>query len=92
MKITKVDLAVLPLKHYSTDLYVTVESDEGYEYVFTVSISGYGPKPSFRELERGWEPDWGMDHVESDVHLFLAEAARSYLKGPQKVKYARNSV
>lgn len=72
MKITKVELADLPCKHYSTDLYATVEGDEGEEYVFTVSISGYGPKPSSRELEKGWEPDWGMDHVESEMHLFLA--------------------
>ena len=74
MKITEVELADLPCNHYSTDLYVTVESDEGYEYAFTVSISGYGSKPSHRELEKGWEPDWGMDHVESDVHLFLAKS------------------
>jgi len=72
MKITKVELAGLPCKHYSTDLYATVKSDEGEEYVFTVSISGYGLKPSRRELERGWEPDWGMEHVESEEHLFLA--------------------
>ena len=74
MKITKVELADLPCKHYRTDLYATVESDEGEEYVFTVSISGYGPKPSSREIEKGWEPDWGMDHVESEMHLFLAQA------------------
>ena len=42
MKITKVDFAELPLKHYSTDLYVTVEDDEGYKYFFNVSISGEG--------------------------------------------------
>ena len=53
MKVTKVELADLPCKHYSTDLYVTVENEEGEDYVFTVSISGYGPKPSYRELERG---------------------------------------
>ena len=80
MKITKVDLADLPSKHYSTDLYVAVESDEGYEYVFTVSISGEGSVPSNRELEAGWEPDWGMNHVESDMHLFLAEKVRVLLK------------
>ena len=80
MKITKVELAELPNKHYSTDLYATVESDEGEEYVFTVSIWGYGPKPSSRELERGWEPEHGMDHVESDMHLFLAEKVRALLK------------
>ena len=72
MKVTKLELAELPSKHYSTDLYVTVENDEEEEYVFTVSISGYGPKPSGREIERGWEPEHGMDHVESEMHLFLA--------------------
>ena len=45
MKITKVELQELPSKHYSTDLLVTVnQADE--DYVFTVSVSGYGPNPS----------------------------------------------
>ena len=80
MKITKVELLDLPCKHYSTDLYATVENEDGEEYVFTVSISGCGPKPSSRELERGWEPDLGMDHVESSMHLFLAEKVRVLFK------------
>lgn len=80
MKVTKLELEELPSKHYSTDLYATVESDEGEEYVFTVSILGEGSVPSSRELESGWEPDWGMNHVESDVHLFLADKVRAFLK------------
>ncbi len=73
MKVTRVKLEDLPYKHYSTDLYVTVEY-EGEDYDFTVSVSGYGPKASQREVERGWKPDWGMDHVESDIHILLAQA------------------
>ena len=74
MKVTKLELADLPYKHYSTDLYVTVENDEGEEYGFTVRISGYGPKPSSREFDRGWDSEEGMDHVESEMHLFLAKS------------------
>ncbi len=77
MKITKVELQELPSKHYSTDLLIPVNQDDD-DYVFTVSVAGYGPKPSHREIKRGWEPDWGMNHVESDIHLFLAQAVDTH--------------
>jgi hypothetical protein len=79
MNITRIELEDLPSKHYSTELSVTAEQN-GDEYDFTINISGYGPKPSRRSLEGGWEPDWGMDHVESDIHLFLAEMIKTYFE------------
>ena len=68
-----VDVTILPLgsKHYSTDLEVVVCVD-GLEYTMKVSISGYAPTPSYREVLKGYEPDYGMDHVESETHLKLA--------------------
>ena len=74
------DVNILPLKgkHYSTDLEVAFEVD-GYEYTMMVSIVGYAPHASIREKARGWEPDWGMDHTESETHLGLAHMIASAL-------------
>ena len=65
---------LLPLgcKHYSTEVEVVAEVD-GKDYTFYVSISGYAPNASYREVMAGWEPDWGMDHTESEAHLHIAE-------------------
>jgi len=71
MKIVDVNIRPLASKHYSTDLEVTVLVD-GNEYTIMVSIAGYTPHASHREKARGWEPDWGMDHTESETHLALA--------------------
>ena len=90
MKITKIELVDLPIKHYSTDVLVTVEN-EGEDYEFKISILGCGPKPSYRELERGWEPDWGMDHVESDIHLFLAQRLMESFWG-RKIENSLNNM
>ena len=68
MKVTEVELQPLPSKHYETSLIVEVEGR-----LFRVSICGSGSKPSQREIDNGWEPDFGMDHVESIEHLFLAQ-------------------
>ena len=67
MVITEVEIEPLRSKHYETILYVVANG-----YGFSISISGYYPKPSLREIEGGWEPDEGMDHVESEVHYGLA--------------------
>lgn len=67
MKIGKVEIQPLESKHYETCLIVEVDRRP-----FKVSICGYGPKPSQREIDNGWEPEYGMDHVESEEHLFLA--------------------
>ena len=71
MKILDVHILPLEPKHYSTDLVVEVEVD-GSQYALRVSIAGYAPKPSIRAKLQGWEPDWGMDHTESETHLALA--------------------
>lgn len=78
MKIKSVSLKELTSKHYSTDICVVVEVD-GEDYHFTIQVSGYAPKASRREIAAGWEPDWGMDHVESELHLFLAETISEVL-------------
>ena len=67
MKVTEVELQPLPSKHYETSLIVEVDGRP-----FKVSICGSGSKPSQREINNGWEPEFGMDHVESVEHLFLA--------------------
>ena len=68
MKIDSVELQPLPSKHYETSLIVEVEGRP-----FKVSICGSGSKPSKREILALWEPEFGMDHVESEEHLFLAQ-------------------
>jgi hypothetical protein len=73
MKAVEATLLPLPSKHYETQVEVLVKDDNGGHWNFIVSVSGYGPRPSKRALDRGWEPDWGMDHVESDIHLYLAD-------------------
>jgi len=81
MEVTGVKLEQLRGKHYSTDVSVWVWSEElGGELDFTVSISGYGPTPSYREILDGWEPEVGMDHVESKEHLFIAKVIMEALK------------
>jgi hypothetical protein len=71
MKIVDANIRPLASKHYSTNLEVTVLVD-GNEYTMLVSIAGYAPHASHREKVKGWEPDWGMDHTESETHLALA--------------------
>jgi hypothetical protein len=71
MKVIYVNISPLPSKHYSTDLEVGVLVD-GQEHTMVVSIAGYAPHASHREKLKGWEPDWGMDHTESETHLALA--------------------
>jgi hypothetical protein len=72
VKILNARLQPLDCKHYDTSIHIDLEDDMGQEHYMTISISGYYSKPSERELDRGWEPDWGMDHVESEAHLELA--------------------
>ena len=68
MEVDSVELQPLPNKHYKTSLIVEVEGR-----TFKVSICGSGSKPSEREILALWQPDHGMDHVESEEHLFLAQ-------------------
>lgn len=77
MKIEKVVLEELRGKYYSTEI---VAYTEGHDPTY-ISIVGYGNgKPSQRELDRGYNEDYGMDHVESDssyqVALKILEALK----------------
>lgn len=74
-KIDSVELLPLPSKHYSTEVEVYVNNR-----YFRVDVCGYGPKPSKRELDNGWIPEYGMDHVESEEHLFLANLIKEALE------------
>jgi hypothetical protein len=72
MKIERVELAPLEGKYYETSIYVDVSDETGY-YTFRVDITGYYPKPSQREVDNGWEPDYGMDHAEPKACHRIAE-------------------
>lgn len=72
MKIKSVTLEPLRSKHYSTDLVVEVYDQFGFPNDICITISGYYPKPSQREVDKGWEPDYGMDHVETEAEHILA--------------------
>ena len=80
IKIKSVKLQPLRYKHYVTEVCVDLEVD-GWTYDFKVEVGGFAPNPSPRELEGGWEPDQGMDHVESEAHLFLAHKICEALEG-----------
>ena len=82
MIISDVCILPLPSKHYSTDLCVTVLVGGG-AYDFKISIAGYAPYPSERELAKGWDYYDGMDHTESATHLELAHIIESALKAVQ---------
>lgn len=75
MRITNVELIPLGGKHYATEVFVEVNGNQ-----FRVDICGYGSRPSQRELDNGWEYDYGMDHVEGEEHLFLANLVMEALK------------
>lgn len=78
MKVLNVFIRPLETKHYATDVEVEVEVD-GEQYPLVVSIAGYAPKPSIRARLQGWEPDRGMDHVESESHHMIAQLIASTL-------------
>lgn len=81
MKIKEVFLRELEGKHYSTEVSVVVEDEKGEVYACGVEIYGYFPKPSYREYMKGWEPDMGMDHVETEAEYKIALAIVDALKG-----------
>lgn len=71
IQVTSVELLPLEGKHYATEVHVEVRIN-GWPHNFRVDVCGYAPDASKREKDRGWEPDWGMDHTESETHLLLA--------------------
>lgn len=56
------DVYIMPLdcKYYDTQMVVLFDDGEKLH----ISVSGYSSNPSVREINRGWERDHGMDHVE----------------------------
>lgn len=81
MKIKDVILEPLESKHYLTEVVVYVEDAHGREWTVGVDIHGYYPNPSQREFDDGWEPDRGMDHVETEAEYKIALAVAEALKG-----------
>lgn len=81
MKVTNVELKPLETKHYMTQLNIFVEDEDGQEWRIGAEVYGYFPKPSQRELDTGWEPDYGMDHVETDAEHKIALAIVEALTG-----------
>ena len=77
--VSEVFIEPLPSKHYSTDLSVDVVVD-GNTYTMSISISRYAPNASYREKARVWMPDWGMDHTESEVHIYLAHKIAGFIQ------------
>lgn len=75
-KVTSVDLQPLESKHYSTEIDL---SFDGFESC-GVQVFGRSRKPSARELDSGWDPEWGMDHVETEVVYEVARVIEQALK------------
>lgn len=84
MKIKSVTLEPLRGKHYSTDIIVEVYDEWGCANDIVITISGYYPSPSQREIDKGWEPDDGMDHVETEAEYGLALIIKEALEGRKK--------
>ena len=81
MKIKSVTLEPLRFKHYATEIIVEVYDEFGFPNDMCVSVSGYFPSPSQREIDKGWEPDYGMDHVETEAEYKIALAIVEALNG-----------
>lgn len=80
MKIVGVELKPLAPKHYHTEIDVTVADASGYRYTIGVDVYGYFPAPSQRELDGGWDIEYGMDHVETHAEYAIALAIVEALK------------
>jgi hypothetical protein len=78
IEIKSVKIKPLPSKFYETEIDVCL-TEGGSEFDFTITISGYHDKPSEREYANDYHPDFGMNHVESEAHYFLAEVIRDAL-------------
>lgn len=76
MKLESIEIKPLKSKHYSTDINV-VFSDGSF---CGVSVFGEGFYPSERELLNGWEPEDGLNHVETDVVYEVAQVIEKALK------------
>ena len=80
MNVVAANLRPLPGKFYSTEVSLVVNLD-GHNYNLYIDISGYAPVASTREIARGWDPEDGMDHTESEAHYRIAKAICDCLDG-----------
>lgn len=80
MRIKSVELEPLARKHYTTDVRVCVEDAWGDDYIIGIKVCGYFPAPSQRELDKGWDIEDGMDHVETHAEHMIALAIVEALK------------
>ena len=79
MKIETVSLQPLRTKYYETEVFVGVVDESGDRYTIRIDIGGYYHVPSQREIDNGWEPDEGMDHVEPEACHRIAEMIVGHL-------------
>lgn len=57
--------------------------DDGQERGFSIMIAGGGRTPSEREVKNGWEPEFGMEHVESAEALEISKLIVGALNNAQ---------
>jgi hypothetical protein len=73
-----VELKPLDSKYYETELVLTFEHLPNPIYIRLAGRpTGY---PSEREIENGWEPEYGMDHVEDELVYQVALSIKDYLE------------
>ena len=71
--IKSVELKPLRCKYYNTYIVVHMTDAEGYPTEVFIELYGGNYKPSEREMSSGWEPDHGMDHVESEYTYMITK-------------------
>lgn len=69
-----VKITPLPGKYYTTEL-------SGDGYYIQINYFEYPFVPSERELEEGWGPEDGSDHVEHQKAYELAQKIEKFLNG-----------
>jgi len=76
-----VTIKPLPQKHYYTELEVKYEDGScAVVHIFDGYTCG-GSIPSDREIDSGWEPEFGTDHVESATVYETALLIKESLEG-----------
>jgi len=73
-----IELKPLDSKYYETELVLTFEHLRDPIYIRLAGMpTGY---PSEREVENGWEPEDGMNHVEDELVYQVALSIKGYLE------------
>ena len=80
VKVIGVEHVPLSGKYYETSILVDVEDMFGFKHQVTINLFGDDCYPSERELDKGWEPDYGMDHVETEATHIVASIIVEALK------------